>query len=85
MSTLEVLQHCPIKGQTLLSTIGALDPSTFCLIKNTKNPNSPTIGISKFTLLFCGKHIHETIIDEGDLTCVMSLSCLRSIGYSDLN
>ena len=29
--------------------------------------------------------IHRTIIDEGASTCVMSLSCWRAIGSSDIN
>ena len=39
----------------------------------------------QFHTIVHGKIIHRTIIDEGALTCVMSLSCWRAIGSPDIN
>ena len=32
-----------------------------------------------------GKSVHRTVIDEGDSTCVMDLSCWGAIGSLDIN
>jgi len=37
-----------------------------------------------YTMKSCSKNIFHTVMDEGALTCVMSLSCWRSIGSHEL-
>jgi len=38
-----------------------------------------------FEVIFYGNNIHLSIVDEGDLTCIMSLSCWKAIGSPQLS
>ena len=88
MSTLEVLQHCPSQRKTLLSALGALDPTNSnCIMFNLdyfKTILSHNLAF-KIHITMHGKSIHRTMIDEGASTCVMSLSCWRAISSPDIN
>lgn len=87
MSTLKVLQNCPSQHQTLLSTIGAFDSNTSSLITfNTKSviPRLSHQLAFQITVGGKGKKLHQTTIDEGSSTCIMSFSCWRAIGSPEL-
>jgi hypothetical protein len=82
MSALEVLQTCPSQRNSLLSTLGSLDPCGSKVIKFDVTDVKPClpyhvafqihVDYSKYSI----KHI---VIDEGVATCVMSLTCWKSI------
>jgi hypothetical protein len=88
MSALEVLQTCHSQRNALLSVLGSLRPCGSKVIKfyvTDVQPRLPYhvafqihVDYSKYTI----KHI---VIDEGVATCVMSLTCWKSIGYSTLS
>jgi hypothetical protein len=77
MSMLEVIQKCPSQHRTMLSTIGAMDPEASNMVMfnleyfKPRFSHHPTFQIHA---MVHGKNIHRTILDEGDSTCVMSLS-----------
>ena len=87
MSTLEVLQSYPSQRKALLQAIGAVhyvdasllsfDPenSELCL------PHSITLQISVGCL---GKQVHQTVLDEGVATCIMSFTCWQALGSPTL-
>ena len=83
MLTLEVLQHCPSQRKTLLSSLEVVDPTNSnCITFNLdyfKTRLSHNLAFQIHTTVN-GKHIYQTIIDEGASTCVMSLYCWRDIG-----
>ena len=88
MLTLEVLQHCPSQRKTLLSALGAVDPTNSNYIMFNldyfKTRLSHILSFQIHTTVH-GKIIHCTIIDDGASTCVMSLSCWKTIGSPDIN
>ena len=88
MSALEVLQTCPPKRKALLSTLGVSDDSSFSIIK------FETMGVQPHLPYYVSLLIHVeclkntivcTIIDEGDATSVMSLSCWKGLGSPKLS
>lgn len=87
MSTLKVLQKFSSQRTTLLSAIGAMDPSASNLIffnlEHFKSRLSHDLDFQIHTIV-CGKHINHIVVNEGTSTCVMCLSCSRSIGSPDL-
>jgi hypothetical protein len=88
MSALEVLQNCPSQRRTLLSAIGAMDPEESNMITFNLDYFKERLShhlAFQIQILVGGKNIHRTVLDEGASTCVMSLSCWRSIGSPKLN
>jgi len=88
MSALKVLQTCPTQQKTLLSSIGAIDHANSSLI--TIDIESHVRRLShqiafQIQVLIKGKTIHQTFIDEGASTCIMSISCWKAIGSPYLN
>lgn len=82
MSTLEVLQSCPTQHKSLLSVIGAIDPSDASMITfDIENhvPRLPHRIIFLIQVLIKVKTIHRMVIDEGASTCIMSISCWKDI------
>ena len=81
MSSLEVLQMCPSQRNSLLFALGALEPSGSKVIKFDVIDVKPClpyhvafqihVGYSKYT-------IKRVVVDEGTITCVMSLICWSS-------
>jgi hypothetical protein len=88
MSSIEVLQHCPSQRRTLLAAIGVIDPEssnniTFNL-DNFKSQLSHQLAFQIDVIVHI-QHIHRTILDEGESTCVMSFACwklLKSLGLN---
>jgi hypothetical protein len=88
MSALEVLQSCPTQRKTLLKAIGGIDPTdTNLIIFNLEDhiPRLPPQLAFHIQVIVSDKNICHTVIDEGALTCVMSLSCWKAIGSPSLN
>jgi hypothetical protein len=87
MPALEVLQHCPSQGRTLLSAIGAMDveESNMIMFNSDYFKERLSHHLSfQIQISVGGKNIHHTILDEGASTCVMSSPCWRALGSPKL-
>ena len=78
MSTLEVLQTCPLQRRALLSALGVDDDNSSFVIKFEtmgKHPRLPYY-VSLFIHVEClNMTVKRTVIDEGTAASVMYLSC----------
>jgi hypothetical protein len=88
MSSLKVLQNCPSQGRTLLEAIGVLDPESSNTI--TFNMDDYKMRLShqlvfQIEVIVHIQLIHHTILDEGALTCVISLSRWKGIKSPGIN
>jgi hypothetical protein len=88
MLALEVLQTCPSQRNALLFVLGALDPCGLKVIKfdvmNFKR-HLPYPMAFQIHVEYMKITIKHTVIDEGVVTCVMSLTCWKSIGSPTLS
>jgi len=78
MSTLEVLQSCPIQWKALLNAIGGIDPTDMNLIifdLEDHIPRLPPQLAFQIQVIVSEKNMCRIVIDEGASTCVMSLTC----------
>jgi len=88
MSSLEVLQTFPTHRKSLLYAIGVIDHANLNLITfNLENhvPHLPHQIAFWIQVIIKGNMIHRTIIDEGSSTCIMYVSCWKTIGPPPLN
>jgi hypothetical protein len=88
ISALEVLQSCPTQWKELLKAIGGIDPTDTNLIVfdlEDHIPRLPPQLAFQIEVVVSDKNICRTVIDEGALTCVMSLACWKAIGSPPLN
>jgi hypothetical protein len=72
----------------LLSTLGALDPCGSNVIKfdvTYVKPHFPYHVAFKIHVEYMKFTIKRTVIDEGDATCVLSLTCWKAIASSTLS
>jgi hypothetical protein len=83
MSTLEVLQHFPNQLRTFLATIGIVDPESSNLDNYTSRLSHQLAF--QVDVVVHNQQIHQTILDEGASTCVMSLTCWKSLKSPTLN
>ena len=75
MSSLEVLKNFPIQWKSLLSAIGAVDPSDSKLITfdmENEEPRMPSTISFQILVSIQNLVVHWCIVDEGESTCVMS-------------
>jgi hypothetical protein len=82
MSALEVLQSCPSQQKVLLKAIGGIDPTdTNLMIFDLEDhiPRLPPQLAFQIQVVVENKNIFRTVIDEGDSTCVMFVTCCKSI------
>ena len=87
MSTLEVLQSCPMQRKNLLTALGALDPDNTNLIHfNVENYKSRLPHKLAFQVItkVVGKKVFRMILDEGASTLILSLSCWKSLDSPEL-
>jgi len=83
MSTLEVLQSCPVQRSALLIAIKVVDSKNSLVItfdmSNIKKrlPHRMDFQIKS---TYRKTNIFLTVIDEGASTCVMSMSCWKAFG-----
>jgi hypothetical protein len=83
MSALEVLQSCPTQGKAMLKAIGGIDPTdTNLIIFDLEDhiPRLPPQLAFQIQVVVENKNICQTVIDEGDSTCVMFVTCWKVIG-----
>ena len=83
MSTLEVLQSCPMQRKNLLMALGVLHPDNTNLIHfNVENYKSKLPHQLAFQIAtrVVGRKVHQTDLDEEALTLVLSVPCWRAIG-----
>ena len=88
MSTLEVLQNCPSQKQGLLLAIGGIDPKDSNLVSFNHKGYDPQLPAQLAFLIqvkALNKTVHRTIIDEGTSTCIMSMSCWKTLGSPTLS
>lgn len=90
ISALEVLQIFPSqqKKKKLLFAIGGIDPTDSSLITfDLENhvPHLPHQISFLIQVIIKGKMIHRIVVDEGASTCIMFVSCCKSIGSLPLN
>ena len=87
MSTLEVLQSCPTQHKNLLIALGYLDSDNTNLIHfNVENykPRLPHKLAFQIISKVVGKKVFRTVLDEGALTSVLSLTCWKALGSPEL-
>jgi hypothetical protein len=83
MSALKVLQSCPTQWKALLKEIGGIYPTdTNLIIFDLEDhiPRLPPQSTFQIQVIMENKNICQTIIDEEALTCVMFITCWKSIG-----
>jgi len=88
MSTLEVLQSYPSQQKSLLSSIGGIDPTDSNLICFDLENHVPCLHHQiafLIQVIINEKTIHDTVIDEGASTCIMSITCWKAIGSPTFN
>jgi hypothetical protein len=82
MSALEVLQCCLTQQKGLLKAIGEIDPTyTNLIIFDLKDhiPRLPHQLSFQKQVIVKNKNIFQTVINEGASTCVMFITCWKSI------
>lgn len=83
MSMPKVLQNYPSQKQALLSVIGGIDPTDSNLVSFNHRGYEPQL-LAQLSFLIqvkaFNKTIHQTIIDEGASTYIMSMSCWKTLG-----
>jgi hypothetical protein len=87
MSSLEVLQSFLAQRKALLKAIGGIDPTdTNIIIFDLEYhvPSLPPQLAFQIQVVVENKNIFRTVIDEGASTCVMSVTCWKSIGSPTL-
>ena len=88
MSKLEVLQNCPSQKQALLLAIGGIDPTDSNLVAFNHKGYEPQLPAQLAFLIqvkALNKTVHRMIIDEGASTCIMSMSCWKTLGSPPLS
>jgi hypothetical protein len=88
MSTLEVLQTYPSQSNALLSVLGSLELCGSKLINfdlTDVKPHFPYHVAFKIHVDYSKYTIKLNVIDEGIVTCLMSLTCWKSIGSPTLS
>jgi hypothetical protein len=87
MFSLEVLQSFPSQRKSLLTALGSTEtcnPGTIMLDTTDLKPPLPYHVAFKIVVAYPTKHftqnIFRMVVDEGALTCVMSLACWKAIG-----
>jgi hypothetical protein len=82
MSSLEVLQSCPIQRKTLFKCIGGIEPTDTNLINfdlEDHIPRLPPQLAFQIQVIVFDKNICRTVIDEGASTCVIFITCWKAI------
>jgi hypothetical protein len=87
MSTLQVLQSCPTQQKALLKAIGGINPIDMNLIifyLEDHIPRLPHQLTFEIQVIVEMKNICRTVVDERTSTCVMFVTCWKSIGSPSL-
>jgi hypothetical protein len=87
MSFLEVLQTCPTQQKSLLSALGAVDPTDTRLITfdlDSGEPRLPALIAFQIPVKIWNITVHRCIIDEAASTCIMSKTVWQMLGSHEL-
>jgi hypothetical protein len=87
MSVLEVLQTYPTQPNSLLSTLGAVNPDDTHLITfhlDSGEPCLPALVSFQIPVKIWNITVHHCIIDEGASTCIMSKTIWQKLGSPEL-
>jgi hypothetical protein len=87
MLAIEVLQSCLAQWKALLKAIGGIDPiDTNLIIFDLEEhiPRLPPQLAFQIQVVVKNKNICRTVIDESASTCVMLVTCWKSIGSPPL-
>lgn len=87
MSTLEVLQSCPSQRKALLQAIVVVDSSDASLLSFDPQNSEPRLPHSitlKISVRCLEKQVHQTVLDEGATTCIMSYNCWQALSSPTL-
>jgi hypothetical protein len=87
MSALEVLQSCLMQWKTLLNDISGIDPIDTNLIifeLEYHIPRLPPQLVFQIQVVMENKNIFRTVIDEGALNCIISVTFWKAIGSPTL-
>jgi hypothetical protein len=88
MSALEVLQHCPNQRRMLLAAIGTFNLESSNYLTFNLDDHQPRLSHQlafQIDVVVHNQQIHQTILDEGASTCVMSLACCKGLKSPSLN
>ena len=88
MFALEVLQSCPSQRKALLSALGVNGDDSSSVIKFETAGHQPRLPyyVSLLVHVECLNMIVKcTVIDEGDVAYVISLSCWKGLGSPELS
>jgi hypothetical protein len=92
MSSLEVLQICPSQRKNLLSSLGATETSNPGVIIVDRTKLKPLLThhiafhiVVAYTTKYSTWNIFRTVVNEGALTCMMSLACWKAIGQHEFS
>jgi hypothetical protein len=92
MSALEVLQSCPSQRKALLTALGSTETCNLGTIMLYTTDLKPRLSyhvafqiVVSYPTKFFTWNIFRTVVDEGALTCIMSLACWKAIGQPFLS
>jgi hypothetical protein len=92
MSSLEVLQSFHSQRKSMLPTLGSAEtcnPGVIILYPTNLKPHlSYHIAfhiVVAYTMKYFTRNMFRTVVDEGALTCMMSLTCWKAIGQPGLS
>ena len=88
MSALEVLQSCPSQRKAFLSALGVNDDNSSSVIKfetTGLQPHFPYCVSLLIHVEFLNMTVKHTVIDQGVVASVMSLSCWKGLGSPELS
>ena len=88
MSALEVLQTCPSQRKALISALGVTGDDSSSVIKFETAGHQPRFPYYVSLLVhveFLNMIVKRTVIDEGAVASVMSLSCSKGLGSPELS
>jgi hypothetical protein len=92
MSSLEVIQIFPAQRKALLTALGSTEtcnPGTIMLDMSDLKPHLPYHVVFQIVVAHPMKNftrnIFRMVVDEGALTCIMSLACWKAIGQPELS
>ena len=88
MFALEVLQSCPSQRKALLSSLGVNDDDSSSVIKFETAGLQPRLPyyVSLLIHVEClDMTVKRTVIDEGDVASIISLSCWKGLGSPELS
>jgi hypothetical protein len=92
MSTLEVLQRCPLQRTALIDALGSTETYNTGMIMLDMTDLKPRLPyhisfqiVGAHPMKYFTRNILRTVVDQGALTCMMSLACWKAISQPILS